>query len=83
MEILCNILLKMLVNCMYAAEFLLRLFANSSETQLASHLSHFRGAASKTRLDDKVSRSQPKFLQVKVSFQLLIGVAPGPSVNDS
>ena len=47
----------------------------SSKTQLASHLLQLRAAATKTRLADEVSCSQPPFLQV--SFQLLAWVAPG------
>ena len=40
----------------------------SSKTQLASHLLQFRAAATKTRLADKVSCSQPPFSTSQLSI---------------
>ena len=40
----------------------------SSKTQLASHLMQFRAAATKTRLADEVSCSQPPFVTSQLSI---------------
>ena len=65
----------MLTNPINAAKCLFQVLESSSETaifssktQLASHLLQFRAAATKTRLTDKFSYSQPTFF----TSQLLI-----------